>query len=128
VLLTVVGTVLCGVGLYTALFMLRKTIWAAQGRLTEPSVVQTTQARLYAGVPNAAIGVAYYPLLAIGLWIDGPVWVRLLVAAAALAAGVTSVILAYSLLAITRMSCPYCWTAHAVNWLLAALCLVRLTH
>jgi uncharacterized membrane protein len=38
--------------------------------------------------------------------------------AALMAAGV-SVVLAYSLLFVTKMPCVYCWTSHAVNWMLA---------
>jgi hypothetical protein len=29
------------------------------------------------------------------------------------------VVLAYSLLFVTRMPCVYCWTSHVVNWALA---------
>lgn len=111
-------TVLCGVGLYASVFMLAKTRRAERGELSEPSVVQTPRARLFGGVPNAAIGIVYYPALAAGVWIaHAPlVWAAILAAVAF--AALVSVVLAYSLLFVTRMACPYCWTSHVVNWLL----------
>jgi len=119
----IVITVLCGVGLYASLFMLAKTRRAERGELKEPSVVQTPRARLLGRIPNAAFGVAYYPLLAIGSWVAHARWeVAALAAAAVLAAGMSAV-LAYSLLFVTRMPCPYCWTSHAVN---AALVIVTI--
>jgi uncharacterized membrane protein len=113
-------TVLCGVGLYASIFMLAKTQRAERGELTEPSVVDTPRARLYGGVPNASLGIVYYLALAVAAWtLRGPV--TYLVFAATAFAAVTSLVLAYSLLFVTRRSCPYCWTAHAVNWALAAI-------
>jgi uncharacterized membrane protein len=118
-------TVLCGVGLYASLFMLRKGGAAARGELTERSVVQTPRARLFAGVPNALLGAVYYPALAIAIWFATSRLVLTLLLVPVLAAALTSVILAYSLLFITRMPCVYCWTSHAINWSLA-LCVVLL--
>jgi uncharacterized membrane protein len=122
--LQVVITVLCGVGLFASVFMLRKGIRAQQGLLDEPSVVQTPRARLFGGVPNAALGMLYYALAIAGVWIPGPA-AAIAVAAGSLAAAATSVILAYSLLFVTRMPCRICWTSHAVNWTLAALAIWR---
>jgi uncharacterized membrane protein len=114
-------TVLCGVGLYASLFMLRKSLRAARGLLQEPSVVQSPRARLYGGVPNAAFGIAYYAALAIAVWcVRSPAGAALVLAAVAFAA-LTSFVLAYSLLFVTKRPCPYCWTAHAINWSLALL-------
>lgn len=114
-------TVLCGVGLYASLFMLRKTWRAEGGRLTEPSVVQSPRARLYGGISNALVGTFYYPALAVASWLPLPRPLSFLVLAAAIVAAGTSVYLAYSLLFVTRRSCPYCWTSHAMNWMLVAL-------
>lgn len=121
----IVMTLLCGVGLYASLFMLRKTVRAERGELSEASVVQTGRARLFGGVPNAAVGAVYYPAAAAAIWLGGwaPVHLALL-AAAGFAAG-TSLVLAYSLLFVTRMPCVYCWTSHAVNWLLFAAILLH---
>ena len=47
------------------------------------------------------------------------VWLAAL--GASLFAAGFSLYLAYSLLFVTRMPCLYCWTSHAVNWLLPLL-------
>ena len=120
-ILEVAITVLCGVGLYVSLFMLAKTRRAERGLLTEPSVVQTPQARLYGGVPNAMLGIAYYLALAASIWlVRSRIGAGIVLAAVAFAA-ITSAILAYSLLFITKRTCPYCWTGHAINWTLVVL-------
>jgi uncharacterized membrane protein len=113
-------TLLCGVGFYASLFMLAKLRRAERGELPGPSVVKSPRAKLY-GVPNTLLGAIYYPALAISIWlVRGPAatWAVL---AAVIFAGLTSVVLAYSLLFITGRVCPYCWTAHAVNWSLMIL-------
>jgi uncharacterized membrane protein len=120
-ILEVAITMLCGVGLYASLFMLSKTRRAERGLLAEPSVVQSPRARLYGGIPNAALGVVYYGALAVAVWlVRSPAGAAVTLAAVALAA-VTSLALAYSLLFVTRKTCPYCWTSHAINWSLAIL-------
>jgi uncharacterized membrane protein len=118
-------TVLCGVGLYASLFMLRKGNAAARGELTERSVVQTPRARLFGGIPNALFGAVFYPALAIAIWFADSRLALALVLVPVLAAALTSVVLAYSLLFVTRMPCVFCWTSHAINWSLA-LCVVLL--
>lgn len=113
-------TLLCGVALYTSLFMLDKTRRAARGEVAGPSVVKTPRAHLF-GVPNSLLGSLYYPAVAVAVWlVRGPA-AEIVLLAAMLAAAATSLYLAYSLLYVTRRSCPYCWTAHAVNWLLLLL-------
>lgn len=114
-------TMLCGVGLYAALFMLGKARRAARGELTEPSVVEMPRAHLYGRIPNALLGAIYYPAVAILSWIVLPAALGLAVLAVVCFAAATSVVLAYSLLYVTRRPCPYCWTSHAVNWLLVIL-------
>lgn len=110
--------ILCTAGLYASVFMLRKAVLAARGRLSAPSVVQTTTARALFGTPNAAFGVAYYAALALASPYLGraPVW--LVCMAAAACAATFSLYLAYSLLFRTKRACLYCWSAHAVNWAL----------
>jgi uncharacterized membrane protein len=114
---------LCGVGGYASVFMARKADRAKQGLLAEPSVVQTPRARLFGGISNATIGLVYYLALAVSLpFLGRPlIWDAALVAA--LAAATMSVYLAYSLLFVTRRPCAYCWTSHAINWLLVVLLL-----
>lgn len=117
-LVRTVITVLCAVGFYASVFMLSKSIRAARGALTEPSVVQTERATLYFGMPNSLIGMVYYAALTGVSWLaHGTMLFAFALAAAALAAA-TSLYLAYSLLFVTKRSCPYCWTAHAANWAL----------
>ena len=120
-------SVLCAVGFYASVFMLRKSVLARRGMLAEPSVVQTPRATLFLGLPNALFGVVYYALVAAGSWLGARplLWAAL---AAAFLAACTSAYLAYTLAFVTRTACPYCWTAHAANWaLLAALaCLTAL--
>lgn len=112
---------LCGVGFYVSLIMYRKWQRASLGRLAEPSVVESPRARAIAGIPNAAFGLAYYPALAVAIPLLGVAPVRWAAFAASLAAALLSAYLAYSLLAVTRMPCPYCWTGHVVNWSLPLL-------
>ena len=118
-LLRVVITVLCGVGLYAALFMQAKARRAEAGALSEPSVVQTPRARLLFGLTNASFGIIYYLAMGSLIWLATAPWQAALLLAASLAAAGMSVVLAYSLLFVTRMPCPYCWTSHCINWLLA---------
>jgi uncharacterized membrane protein len=113
--------VLCGLGLYASAFMARKARLASRDRLSEPSVVETSRARAIAGVPNALFGLAYYGALALAtpfLQFAPVFWAAF---GAAAAAAAFSVYLAYSLLFVTKMPCPYCWTGHVVNWSLLAL-------
>jgi uncharacterized membrane protein len=113
-------TLLCGVGLYTSLFMLAKSRRAERGEVRGPSVVKTPRAHLF-GVQNSLLGVIYYVALAAGVWLARPGAAMLAILGASLFAAATSVVLAYSLLFVTRRECPYCWTAHGVNWALLAL-------
>lgn len=113
-------TLLCGVALYTSLFMLDKSRRAARGDVAGPSVVKTPRAHLF-GVPNSLVGALYYPAVAVAVWFVRTPAAEIVLLAAMLAAAVTSLYLAYSLLYITRRSCPYCWTAHVVNWSLLLL-------
>ena len=114
-------TVLCGVGLYTSLFMLRKSIRAARGEILGPSVVKTPRAQLF-GVPNSFLGSLYYPAVALAVWFVHSPLAAIVLLVIVLLAAATSVALAYSLLFITRRACPYCWTSHGVNWALLLLC------
>jgi uncharacterized membrane protein len=116
----VVITVLCGVGLYTSLFMLRKSIRAARGEIRGPSVVKSPRAHLF-GVPNSLLGSLYYPAVAVTVWLVRSPLAAVVLLLVVLAAAATSVVLAYSLLFITRRECPFCWTSHAVNWALLVL-------
>ena len=91
------------------------------GWLTGPEVCQleaggcavlfrTPRASLL-GFPNAALGVALYGLLAIGLTFD---WPPLLLFAMTIPAVAMSLFLAYSLLS-RKLQCRICWTGHVAN-------------
>lgn len=116
----VVITVLCGVGLYTSLFMLRKSIRAARGEIRGPSVVKSPRAHLF-GVPNSLLGSLYYPAVAVTVWLVRSPLAAVVLLLVVLSAAATSAVLAYSLLFITRRECPFCWTSHAINWALLVL-------
>ncbi|MDP9110956.1 MAG: hypothetical protein M3M96_04935 [Candidatus Eremiobacteraeota bacterium] len=118
-LVRTVITVLCGVGLYASIFMLRKTKRADRGELSEPSVVQQPLARLFGRIPNAALGATYYPAFAVAIWFASAPWQLALSLIPSGSAALVSAFLACSLVFVTRMPCRYCWTAHAVNWTLA---------
>lgn len=121
--LKVTISALCALGLYASVFMYRKALADQAGKLAGRSVVQRPAARLFFGTPNSLFGIAYYTALGIGIWfVTGWGWVPLLLASCA--AALTSFYLAYSLLFRTRMPCPYCWTSHLTNWVLAALVIV----
>jgi uncharacterized membrane protein len=114
-------TVLCGVGLYTSLFMLRKSIQAARGQIRGPSVVKSPRAHLF-GVPNSFLGSLYYPAVALAVWFVHSRLAALVLLVTVVLAAAMSMVLAHSLLFITRRECPYCWTSHYVNWALLLLC------
>ena len=117
----VAAAVAAALGCYVAGFMYRKAIRAERGELAEPSIVEKPAARMFFGIPNAAIGLAYYGgVLAALPFADRPIVRSGLRAAAGLAA-LQSAYLAYSLLFVTRMPCPYCWSGHAINALLLGL-------
>jgi uncharacterized membrane protein len=113
--------VAAGAGLYVAQHMYRKSRRAEKGELDEPSIVERPAARLLFGIPNAAFGIAYYGLQLSALPFAGSPTVRRVVLAASALALTQSVYLMYSLLFVTRMPCPYCWTGHAANIVLFAL-------
>ena len=120
-LLRVIVSLLCAVGFYASVFMLRKSIRAKHGEVKGPSVVKSPRSRLFAGLPNALFGVIYYAAVVGVTWLAHARIFFILAEVAALFAAGTSAYLAYSLLYVTKKECPYCWTAHAVNWSLALI-------
>lgn len=116
-----------GTGLYVAGHMYRKSRRAEKGELDEPSIVERPAARSLFGIPNAAFGIAYYGLHLVTLPFLGSQTVRRGVVAASALALAQSLYLMYSLLFVTRMPCPYCWTGHAMNVALFCLAVARNT-
>jgi len=86
-----------------------------RGELREASVVQSPRARLFGGVDNALIGLAYYPAVAIASFFFSVPIIRISTLVAASAAAVVSIFLLYSLFFITKMRCTNCVLANATN-------------
>jgi uncharacterized membrane protein len=118
---TFATAVAAGTGMYVAQYMYRKSRRAEKGELDEPSIVERPAARSLFGIPNAGFGIAYYGLQLAALPFAGSLWVRRGILAASALALAQSVYLMCSLMFLTRMPCPYCWTGHAVNVLLFCL-------
>lgn len=85
-------------------------------------VLFRTRAASLLGVPNAALGIALYAFLIIGLADDWPSWILLSGATGALA---MSLYLARYLL-VNGLECRICWTGHIANLLLWVSLLTRL--
>jgi uncharacterized membrane protein len=73
------------------------------------------------GVPNAALGIALYLLLALGLLLD---WRPLLLLVMTMPAVAMSVFLGRSLI-VNGHQCRICWLGHAANGVLFLLLLMR---
>ena len=85
------------------------------------SVLDTPRAKLFS-VPNAVFGIGAY-LYAILNIVFFPVWLGFLIFSLAL---LRSIYLAYSLLFVTKIPCPLCFTTHGINLILFLIYLKRL--
>jgi uncharacterized membrane protein len=72
-------------------------------------------ARLYFGIPNAALGLIFYPAVAAAIGFGALPAVRLGLAAAIVLAALTSLRLIYDLAFVVRDDCASCWTANGCN-------------
>ena len=113
------------VGLYASQHMYRKALRARRGELAEPSVVETPAGNFFLGQPNALLGLAFYGALLVTTPFAHDRSVRRGRAAASTLAFASSIYLGYSLLFVTRMACPYCWTSHAMNFAIVAVLAMR---
>lgn len=113
--------VCCIIGFLASRAMHDKAEADRRGDLREASVVQTPRARLFGGIDNAVLGLAYYPAVAIASFFFSMPAVRVGTLAAAAAATAVSIYLLYSLLFITKMKCANCMTAHAANVLIMGM-------
>jgi uncharacterized membrane protein len=84
-------------------------------------VLFRTPAAAVLGVPNAALALLLYVLLALGLLLDWPSLLLLTGASWALA---MSVYLSWYLIR-NRLECRVCWTGHAANLALWLMLLIR---
>ena len=78
------------------------------------TVLGTPRAKLF-GVPNSAFGIAMYAYLILNLWVPFP-WVIAFVVL--VLAVLRSIYLAYSLIFVTKIPCPLCFTSHVINLVL----------
>ena len=99
--------------------MARAAARERRGGLAGASVVQARAARLYLGIPNPVLGLAYYPAFALAFPFGANPLLRLGISAAALVAALTSLRLIADLAFVTRADCALCWTANASNLILA---------
>ena len=118
---------LCGLGLWISVYFTGVSYhwfpasvkWVPQVcQLKEAScqlVIWTPRAKLF-GIPNSVYGIGLYAYLL--LFFSGvplPWWPGFLAAGLAV---VRSVYLAYSLIFVTRVPCPLCFTSHIINTIL----------
>ena len=119
-----------GVGAAASLAALWGYYAELPGWLTGPEICQleaggcavlfrTSRAALL-GVPNSALGVALYALLATGLLLE---WPRLWLIAMMVPAIAMSAFLGYSLLS-RGLQCRICWAGHIANFSLFVLLLI----
>lgn len=113
---------LCAVGLWISVYFTGvfygwfkpDVFWMPQVcQLKEEScmtVLGTPRAKLF-GLPNSLFGIAVYTTLLLGP-LGFPPSIALALISIALA---RSVYLAYSLLFITKIPCPLCFTTHGIN-------------
>ena len=86
-------------------------------RLKEEScmtVLGTPRAKLF-GIPNSAFGIVMYAYLILNLFIPFPYLIALVLL---LLAVLRSIYLAYSLIFVTKIPCPLCFTSHIINLVL----------
>ena len=117
-------TALCAAGAYASVFLLLKWVSVRRDAPPEASVLQTPYATLVPGVPNMALGIAYYAAATAAAWLRLP-GLCLAAFGASLFALSASMYLAYRLQRTLKMPCPYCWSAHSVNGAVALLFAIR---
>ena len=78
------------------------------------TVLGTPRAKLF-GIPNSAFGIGIYAYLILNLAIPFPWFIATAVLALAV---LRSIYLAYSLIFVTKIPCPLCFTSHVINLIL----------
>ncbi len=78
------------------------------------TVLGTPRAKLF-GIPNSAFGIGLYCYLMVNLFIPFPLVIALVLLGLAV---VRSIYLAYSLIFVTKIPCPLCFTSHVINLVL----------
>ena len=125
--MNLLAVLLCGVGLWISAYFTGVSYgwispnvkWVPQFcQLKEAScqlVLETPRAKLF-GIPNSVYGIGIY-LYLIHLFLGMPLWWELGTFLTGIAV-LRSLYLAYSLLFVTRIPCPLCFTSHAINLIL----------
>jgi len=85
------------------------------------SVLETPRAKIF-GIPNSALGILIYSYLILDGFLPLPLWIGLILLTAAVG---RSLFLAYSLIYVTKIPCPLCFTSHALNLALFLIYLLR---
>ncbi|MBI1977528.1 MAG: vitamin K epoxide reductase family protein [Candidatus Omnitrophica bacterium] len=78
------------------------------------AILDTPRATLF-GIPNSAFGIGVYAYLLLNLFVPLPAIIALTLT---LLAVLRSLYLTYSLMFVTKISCPLCFTTHAINLVL----------
>ena len=78
------------------------------------TILGTPRAKLF-GIPNSAFGVGMYCYLILNLFVPFP-W--MIAAVLLLLAVLRSIYFAYSLIFVTKIPCPLCFTSHVINLIL----------
>jgi uncharacterized membrane protein len=77
-------------------------------------IIDTPRAKLF-GVPNSVFGIGLYAYLILNLFVHFPVIIALVLLSFAV---IRSIYLAYSLIFVTKVPCPLCFTSHVINIIL----------
>ena len=96
------------------------------GERTCASIVFTPRARVF-GLPNSLLGQLFYLALLLGTplgALETPIFYRLYLVASLVTVGL-GLYLSHSLLFVTRVRCPLCFTSHGLNAVIFALLLLR---
>ena len=126
--MTVISLLLCLLGLWISIYFTGVSYhrfpvnvkWVPQiCQLKEKScglIIHTPRAKLF-GIPNSVYGIALY-LYLILFFLGLPLawWLGFL---GAVLATLRSVYLAYSLIFVTKVPCPLCFTTHLINLILS---------
>lgn len=125
-MLSVLIFVLSGLGLWISIYFTGvfykwfqpNVSWIPQVcQLKEEScitVLGTPRAKLF-GIPNSAFGIGMYSYLILNLLIPFPLMIVLILLFLSV---LRSIYLAYSLIFVTKIPCPLCFTSHVINLLL----------
>ena len=82
-------------------------------------IVDTPRAKIF-GIPNSVFGIGLYSYLILSIFVYLPPVIAILLLGFAV---IRSIYLAYSLIFVTKIPCPLCFTSHVINIILLLLVL-----